>query len=82
MILPKKHLSIEESLFGFGAFLLQKITNPIAIEDLWESYRDAYINKKYNVKFSFDNFIATLDYLYIIGAIKINEKGLMCREID
>ena len=25
MILPKKHLSISESFFGFGAFLLKKL---------------------------------------------------------
>lgn len=82
MILPKKHLSIEESLFGFGAFLLQKITTPTSIENLWGFYKDAYVNKQYAVKFSFDDFVIALDYLYIIGAIKINEGGLVCCEID
>ena len=75
MILPKKQLSINESYFGFGAFLLEKLTEPISVEDLWEYYKDSY-----TVKFSFDQFVIALDYLYIIGAIKINERGLLCYE--
>ena len=32
MILPKKQLSINESYFGFGAFLLEKLTEmPLAV---------------------------------------------------
>ena len=41
MILPKKQLSINESYFGFGAFLLEKLTEPISVEDLWEYYKDS-----------------------------------------
>lgn len=80
MILPKKQLSINESYFGFGAFLLQYIDSPISIDDLWGYYKDAYTNKKYSVKFSFDQFIMALDYLFIIGAIQETERGLLCYE--
>lgn len=82
MILPKKQLSISESLFGFGAFLLNKLNSPTSIDDLWQYYKDSYVNKKYIVKFSFDQFIATLDYLYMIGAIIENEKGVVCNETE
>ena len=80
MILPKKQLSINESFFGFGAFLLEQLSVPISIDTLWDYYKNSYANKKYSVKFSFDQFIMVLDYLYIIGAIKQNEKGLLCYE--
>lgn len=80
MILPKKHLSINESFFGFGGFLLQKLNTPVSVDELWEFYKDSYSNKKYPVKFSFDQFIMTLDYLFIIGAIRKNEGGLLCYE--
>lgn len=80
MILPKKQLSISESLFGFGGFLLQKLDTPLTVDDLWEYYKDSYANKKYPVKFSFDQFIMTLDYLFIIGAIQRNEEGVLCYE--
>lgn len=82
MILPKKQLSLSESFFGFGAFLLQHLSVPISVEELWEYYKDSYTNKIYPVKFSFDQFIMALDYLYIINAIKTNEGGLLCYEAN
>ncbi|MCM1219846.1 MAG: hypothetical protein NC548_35695 [Lachnospiraceae bacterium] len=80
MILPKKQLSLYESFFGFGAFLLQRLSTPCTLDELWEYYKDSCTNKKYPVKFSFDQFIMALDYLYIIGAIKEGEKGALCYE--
>lgn len=80
MILPKKQLSLNESFFGFGAFLLQYLSTPISIDELWECYKDSYVNKKYPIKFTFDQFIMALDYLYIIGAIRENERGKLCYE--
>lgn len=80
MILPKKQLSLNESFFGFGAFLLEYISAPVSVDDLWQYYKDSYEAQKYPVKFSFDQFIMALDYLYIIGAIKENERGLLCYE--
>ncbi len=80
MILPKKQLSLSESLFGFGAFLLQRLDTPASVDDLWEYYKDSYTDKKYLIKFTFDQFIMALDYLYIIGAIKQDERGMLCYE--
>nr|WP_300849333.1 ABC-three component system middle component 6 [uncultured Acetatifactor sp.] len=80
MILPKKQLSLNESFFGFGAFLLQRLRVPATADELWEYYKESYADKKYPVKFSFDQFIMALDYLYIIGAIKADEKGGLCYE--
>lgn len=81
MILPKKHLSISESYFGFGAFLLAKLEEPNTIESLWNYYKEAYSAKQYSVKFSFDQFISVIDYLYMIGAIQQNGEGMICYEI-
>lgn len=82
MILPKKQLALNESYFGFGAFLLEHISSPISVDDLWRYYKDSYKNKKYLVKFPFDQFILALDYLFIIGAIKEDERGLLCYETN
>lgn len=82
MILPKKQLSINESFFGFGGFLLQKLSVPMTTDELWECYKDSYSNKKYPIKFSFDQFVMALDYLFIIGAIKKDEEGLLRYEAD
>ena len=74
MILPKKQLSVEESLWGFGGFLLQKLQKPV--------HAEVYSNGKYSVRFSFDQFVMALDYLYIIGAIKKDERGRISYETN
>lgn len=80
MILPRKQLSISESYFGLGGFLLQNLSVPMSVEELWEYYKKAYSEKRYPTKFSFDQYIMALDYLFIIGAVRKNERGLLCYE--
>lgn len=75
MILPKKHLSLDESLFGFGAYLLDNIKKNSNIDRLWRNYLSDYKNNIYSVKFTFDQYIITIDYLFAINAIEINQKG-------
>lgn len=75
MILPKKHLSLDESLLGFGAYLLDNIGKKSNIDRLWRSYLNDYKNNIYSVKFTFDQYIITIDYLFAINAIEINQKG-------
>lgn len=82
MILPKKQLSLSESFFGFGSFLLRNLKSPTSIDNLWINYKTALKNKEYIVRFSFDEFIATLDFLFMIGAIKETEGGVMRNEIE
>lgn len=80
MILPKKQLSLNESFWGFGAFLLEHIAASLSVEELWEYYKNSYESKKYSTRFSFDQFIMTLDFLFIIGAIKMSEEGVLSYE--
>ena len=54
MILPKKQLSIEESFWGFGGFLLKQLQKPMLVDELWECYKEFYSNGKYSVRFSFE----------------------------
>ena len=44
MILPRKQLSVSESFFGFGGFLLQQLSVPATVDELWEYYKDSYAN--------------------------------------
>ena len=80
MILPKKHLSFYESLFGYGSFLLSKISNPLTIDSLWMIYQESFRINEYPVKFTFDQFIITIDYLFLIGAIMLDERGRIAVE--
>lgn len=82
MILPKKHLPIDESVLGFGAYLLQHLSKPMTIDDLWKAYLGEYEKAIYSTKFSFDQFIIVIDFLYAIDAIVVNKKGELMYATD
>ena len=82
MILPKKHLPIDESVFGFGAYLLQHLKKPNTIDKLWEIYITDYKEAAYSAKFSFDQFVVAIDFLYAVGAVQLNGKGELMYETD
>ena len=77
MILPSKHISIAESIFGLGGVLLNILQNkPQSIDSLWEEY--STINNQrdgYPAYHNFDNIIMALDLLFLIGVININSEG-------
>lgn len=70
---PKKHITLEQSYLGFGAQLLSLINGNVSIDELWQKSNNSFI-----VKHNFDDLILTLDYLYSIGVIKINQEGKIC----
>lgn len=81
MILPKKHLSLPESYLGFGAYLLEQLIKPMDVDSLWKCYSKALNSNKYQISFSFDDFILVLDFLFIVGAIK-EKKGVLSYEVS
>lgn len=70
---PKKHITLEQSYLGFGAQLLSLIDESVTVDELWQKSNTNYI-----VKHNFDDLILTLDYLYAIDIIKINQEGKIC----
>ena len=76
MILPKKQIKLSESLFALGAVILSNIKRCTSVDQIWNKVSS---QKDLKVKFTFDSFILTLDYLYTIGSIDIDEKGDIIR---
>lgn len=74
MILPTKHIRISESLIGLGGYLLSLLKKPLTIDELWMLYLKTN-NKKFPAYHTFDNVILSLDLLFIMGIIDLNEKG-------
>lgn len=73
MILPTKHISNERSLLGVGADIIAIIEKkPETISSIWNKIRQ----KKNKTPISYRWFILSLDLLYIVGTIKI-EQGLI-----
>ena len=81
MILPTKHIRISESLIGLGGYLLKLLNEPMTIDELWIKF-SKYNNKKYPAYHNFDNLVLSLNLLFIIGIIEINDNGELYYAID
>lgn len=74
MILPTKHIKISESLIGLSGYLLNFLKNPMTVDELWLEFSKIN-NRKFPAYHTFDNVILSLDLLFLIGIIDINDKG-------
>lgn len=75
MIFPEKHIKNSESLIGIGSIIIEQIKKkPKNIDELWVNI-EKLKGKKYSSTLSFDTFILSVDFLFIINAIKLNTKG-------
>lgn len=67
MILPNKNIYLRNSLLGLGAIILEKFHRGDTVSSLWERIRsDTEIN-------TFEKYILTLDFLYVLKAVDIRE---------
>jgi hypothetical protein len=73
VILPTKHISTEDSLLGVGRIILNSLYDEASISHLWERVRSHP-----NVG-SFERFILTLDLLYCLDAIFLEDGVLRKR---
>lgn len=72
MILPTKHIKLENSLLNVGATLLSNITNKQTVSLLWDSVR------QYPEVKTFEKFTLTLDLLYTLGLVDL-KNGIVVR---
>lgn len=74
MILPNKNIILSNSLLGLGVIVLNCLKNKESISSLWLKVRGEKIN-------SFEKFILTLDFLYILKLVELND-GLISKTND
>lgn len=68
MIYPNKNIRFEESLLNkMTAILLLKRKKSIRIDDLYDQLKDEYE--------TIDQFLISLDVLYALNAISLNEEN-------
>lgn len=70
MILPTKHIPVDQTLLALGAILLQHLEQPATVSGLWEKV------KRSSAIGNFERFILTLDMLYIIGVVRFSDDML------
>ena len=67
MILPDKNIRLENSLMGMGAYILSELGGSETVSSLWEKVK---IGTPIN---SYEKFILTLDFLFLLNLIKLQE---------
>ena len=79
MILPSKHIRLSESYLGMGGFLLSMLKTPMTIDDIWNRLqKERDFCPPYFSNLSIDDIVLSLNLLFAIGAISIDEKGKLC----
>ena len=72
MIMPNKNIKLEYSLLNCGAIILENLQEIDTVSSLWEKARrtEAMVN--------YEKFVLTMDYLFLIGAVHM-ENGMIVR---
>lgn len=73
MILPQKHITLAESLFGLGGYILSLLETEKTIDMLWDEFVKSVEKGYYPFNHNFDSLILAIEYLFIIDAVEINE---------
>lgn len=76
MIMPNKYLKEEDTLLGASAVIFENLNRQQSISELWDKVRED--DSVYN----FERFILSLDLLYMLNLIELNNDELMRVEYD
>ena len=72
MILPTKYVPVPRALISVSAAVLEALTKPMTVSQLWEKTGKHYDN------LLFERFILATDLLYIMGAVEMSN-GLIVK---
>jgi hypothetical protein len=75
MILPNKHITVSQSLWGLAAFLLTFLESPKTVDELWVKFEKINNTNQFPAKHSFERVVLALDFLYLIDAIEVTADG-------
>lgn len=74
MILPTKHISLQNSYLGCGKTILERLDRPMTVNKLWESVR-----QQPNIATA-KRFYRTLDLLFMLDLIRFSNCKLHRRK--
>lgn len=77
MLMPDKHVKLSESFYGLGSSLLELLTGPKTIDELWRHFSKAVVNKEYPSQHSFENIVFAVDFLFAVGVVKLKIDGAL-----
>lgn len=78
--MPDKHIRFSESLLGLGSYVLEALSSPQTIDDLWNGFCVARSAGLYPAQHSFENLVLAVDILFAIGAVtELDQSGVLQR---
>jgi hypothetical protein len=66
LILPSKHLRLDQSLLAGAASVLVTLRSPLTVSAVWERVRDS------EAITTFDRFALSLDLLFALGLVSLD----------
>ena len=75
MILPDKHIKLSESILGLGGVLVKLLNHDYFVDELWKKFEKINNSPEMPTNHTYDNFLLTLDFLFLIGAVNVNNDG-------
>lgn len=78
MILPEKHIYLSETLYGLGGLILSSFRSSdthLTVDELWVKLEKKNKTKNLIVDLTFDKFVLSIDFLFLMGALDLKEGG-------
>lgn len=76
MILPTKNISQDRALLTVGARILSLVDRPLTVSALWDNVTRQSRQESKHTHLHYDAFVLTLDLLYMMGALDLQD-GLL-----
>ena len=79
-LLPEKHIRLNETALGLGAFVVQQLDEAMTLDQLWEALKELKKRKKsFPERIDFEDLIITIDILYALKAIDMDNEGALVK---
>lgn len=75
MLLPDKHITLAESLLGFGAFLLAHLDSPKTVDQLYQKTRAEWEAKYFPAYHDYDSVVTAVLFLFALGIVEATDSG-------
>ena len=75
MLLPDKHITLAESLLGFGAFVLGLLDTPLTMDEIYKGVQQANETDELPAFHNFESTTLAVLFLFTIGAVEMTEFG-------
>lgn len=79
MLLPSKHVRLAESLLGVGALVIESLKEPLTLDALKDELDRCVEREQLPAKPSLEIVVLALDFLFVIGVVKILDNGAITR---